>query len=159
MPNRNSKVYYLTPEGKRKLEEELEYLRTVKRAEVAEQIHQAKEDGDVSESAGYDEAKTAQAFLEGRIITLEKILENAVVIEKSTSSDRVELGSKVTILEEGGTEPESYLIVGSAEADPLNGRISNESPLGKALMGAKVGDTVVVEAPAGQIRFKVISVE
>ncbi|HDN79018.1 MAG: transcription elongation factor GreA [Chloroflexi bacterium] len=153
------KAYFLTPEGKRKLEEELEYLRTVKRPQVAEQIHQAKADGDISENAGYDEAKTAQAFLEGRILTLEKILENAIVIEKQGPSDSVMLGSKVTVLEEGQTEPETYLIVGSAEADPLNGRISNESPLGQALMGAKVGDTVVVHAPAGEIRFKVVSIE
>lgn len=153
------RTYYLTPEGKRKLEEELEYLRNVKRPQVAEQIHQAKEDGDVSESAGYSEAKTAQAFLEGRILTLEKILENAVIIEKQGPSDKVELGSRVILLEEGSDEPETYLIVGSAEADPLNGRISNESPLGQALIGARVGDTVVVKAPAGELRFKVISVE
>lgn len=156
---KQAKVFYLTPEGKKKLEEELEYLRTVKRAEIAQQIHQAKAEGDVSENAGYEEAKTAQAFLEGRIMTLEKILENAVIIEKPKGTDRVCLGSKVTLLEEGKTEPEIYTIVGSTEADPLQGRISNESPLGKALMGAKVGDTVIVNAPAGRIAFKVISIE
>jgi len=153
------KQFFLTPEGKRKLEEELEYLRTVKRPQVAEQIHQAKEDGDISENAGYDEAKNAQAFLEGRIMTLQKILENAVIIEKKGPSDKVELGSKVTVLEEGSDEPETYYIVGSAESDPLNGRISNESPLGKALMGAKVGDRIVVKAPAGELRFQILSIE
>ncbi len=156
---KQAKVFYLTPEGKKKLEEELEYLRTVRRAEIAQQIHQAKAEGDVSENAGYEEAKTAQAFLEGRIITLEKILENAVVIEKPEGTDKVCLGSKVTLLEEGKTEPETYTIVGSTEADPLQGRISNESPLGKALMGARVGDRVVVNAPAGRIVFRVISIE
>lgn len=156
---KQSKVFYLTPEGKKKLEEELEYLRTVRRIEIAQQIHQAKAEGDISENAGYEEAKTAQAFLEGRIMTLEKILENAVIIERPEGSDRVCLGSKVTLLEEGNTEPETYMIVGSTEADPLQGRISNESPLGKALMGAKVGDTVVVNAPAGRIVFKIISIE
>jgi transcription elongation factor GreA len=157
--SRQGRVFYLTQEGKKKLEEELEYLRTVKRAEIAQQIHQAKAEGDVMENAGYEEAKTAQAFLEGRIITLEKILENAVIIEKPEGADQVCLGSKVTLLEEGKDELETYVIVGSTEADPLQGRISNESPLGKALMGAKVGDTVVVNAPAGRITFKVISIE
>ncbi len=154
-----AKPVYLTPEGKKKLETELEYLRTVKRAEVAEAIKQAKEEGDLSENSAYDEAKSAQGFLEGRIQTLEAQLREAVLIKETTDKNKVALGSTVTVVEDGTDDPETYKIVGSAEADALNGHISNESPLGAALMGKKVGAKVVVKAPAGKITFKIKKIE
>ncbi|MCK6629653.1 MAG: transcription elongation factor GreA [Anaerolineae bacterium] len=152
------KPIYLTSEGKKKLEEELKYLVTVRRKEVAAAIQSAKEEGDISENSAYDEAKLAQAFLEGRIQTIEAQLREAVIIEKNGNGDYVDVGSKVTVTEEG-FDPETYYIVGSAEADPLNGRISNESPIGKALLGAKVGQTVTAETPNGEITFKVVKIE
>lgn len=152
------KPIYLTLEGKKKLEEELDYLVNVRRKEVAAAIQSAKEEGDISENSAYDEAKLIQAFLEGRIQTIEAQLREAVLIEKNGNGDRVDVGSKVTVAEEG-FDPETYHIVGSAEADPLNGRISNESPIGKALLGSKAGDRVTAETPNGQLVFKVIKIE
>jgi transcription elongation factor GreA len=149
----------LTPEGKRKLEEELAYLVNVRRPEVAEKIHSAKMDGDIMENAGYEAAKEEQAMLEGRIAYLENLLRNVVLIENDGQSATVRLGSVVTIQEEGQDDPETYVIVGAAEADPTAGRISNESPLGKALMGRKVGDRVTVMAPGGEVRFILRAVE
>jgi len=149
---------FLTPEGFRKLEAELDHLKNVRRAEVAAAIHEAKMDGDVSENAGYEEAKRQQAFLEGRIMTVETMLKNAVLIETDGSSDTVILGSRVTVLEDG-FEPETYTIVGSAEANPGDGRISNESPLGKALIGREVGDMVAFQAPGGKVTMKLISID
>ena len=148
---------FLTPEGYQKLEEELDLLKNVRRPEVAAAIHEAKMDGDVSENAGYEEAKRQQAFLEGRIITVETMLKNAVLIEANGPSDTVILGSRVTVVEDG-FDPETYTIVGSAEANPGDGRISNESPLGKALIGRKEGDMVAFEAPGGQVQMKLISI-
>ena len=148
---------FLTPEGYQKLEEELDLLKNVRRPEVAAAIHEAKMDGDVSENAGYEEAKRQQAFLEGRIITVETMLKNAVLIEANGPSDTVILGSRVTVVEDG-FDPETYTIVGSAEANPGDGRISNESPLGKALIGRKEGDTVAFETPGGQVQMKLISI-
>jgi transcription elongation factor GreA len=115
-------------------------------------------DGDVSENAGYEEAKRQQGFVEGRIITVQAMLESAVLIEANGPSDEVILGSCVTVVEDGW-EPESYTIVGSAEADPGAGRISNESPLGKALMGHKVGQTVAFETPGGAAEVEILSIE
>ncbi len=149
---------YLTPEGYQKLAEELEYLTTVRRVEIAKAIHEAKLDGDVMENAGYEEAKRQQAFLEGRIMTLQTLLKNAVLIESNGQSDVVDLGSRVTVVEEG-FEPETYVIVGSAEANPADGRISNESPLGKALMGHRVGDHVVFTTPGGRVEMEILSIE
>jgi transcription elongation factor GreA len=149
---------FLTQEGHEKLEEELQYLKTVRRPEVAEAIHEAKMDGDVSENAGYEEAKRQQAFLEGRIMTLEVMLKNAVIIEQNGPSDTVILGSRVTVVEEG-FEPETYTIVGSAEANPGDGRISNESPLGSALLGCRVGAKVTFETPAGPAEMELLSIE
>lgn len=149
----------LTPEGKHKLEEELAYLVNVRRPEVAEKIHSAKMDGDIMENAGYEAAKEEQAMLEGRIAYLENLLRNVVLIENDGQSAAVRLGSVVTIQEEGQDDLETYVIVGAAEADPTAGRISNESPLGKALMGRKVGDRVTVMAPGGQVRFILRAVE
>jgi transcription elongation factor GreA len=153
-----SQETFLTRDGYKKLTEELEYLKTVRRAEVAHAIHDAKIDGDVMENAGYDEAKRQQAFLEGRIMTLEALLKNAVLIESNGPSDTVVLGSRVTVVE-AGFEEETYSIVGSAEANPGAGRISNESPLGKALIGHKAGDKVTFEAPNGLVEIKVVSIE
>ncbi len=152
------KPIYLTLEGKKKLEEELKYLTTVRRKEVAAAIQSAKEEGDISENSAYDEAKLTQGFLEGRIQTIEVQLREAVIIEKNGASDQVDVGSKVTVVEEGFDE-ETYHIVGSAEADPLNGKISNESPIGRALLGAKKDDTVRAETPNGEIVFKVVKIE
>jgi transcription elongation factor GreA len=149
---------FLTPEGYQKLEQELNYLKTVRRAEIASAIHDAKMDGDVMENAGYEEAKRQQAFLEGRIMTVEGMLKSAVIIEPNGPSDTVALGSRVTVVEEGW-EPETYVIVGSAEADPGNGRISNESPLGKALMGRTAGDTVAFQSPGGKVEMKILCME
>lgn len=152
------KPIYLTSEGKKKLEEELKHLVTVRRKEVAAAIQSAKEEGDISENSAYDEAKLSQAFLEGRIQTIEAQLREAVIIEQNGKSDRVGVGSKVTVAEEGFDE-ETYHIVGSAEADPLNGKISNESPIGKALLGAKKGDSVKAETPNGEVVFKVVKIQ
>jgi transcription elongation factor GreA len=152
------KPVYLTKEGKEKLKQELEYLTTVRRREVAEAIKSAKEEGDLSENSAYDEAKLNQGFLEGKIQTIESQLRNAVIIDKNGKSDKVSIGSTVTVEEEGFGE-ETYQIVGSAEADPLEGKISNESPIGMALIGAKVGDAVKAETPGGETIFKVVKVK
>lgn len=146
---------YLTPEGLKRLEEELEYLKTVRRAEVAQRLHDAMAEGEVEENPEYEDAKNEQAFVEGRILEIETILANAVLIENKGPSNEVRLGSKVTITEVGSGHKEHYIIVGSAEADPASGRISNESPLGRALLGHKVNDIVSVQAPEGEIKFKV----
>ncbi len=150
---------FLTPEGLKKLEEELEYLRTVRRREVAQRLRAAlEEEQDVLENAEYEDAKNEQAFVEGRILTLETILQSAVIIEEGASADRVSIGNYVTVVEEDG-EPETYHIVGFAEADPQSGRISNESPLGRALLGCRVGDEVIVNAPDGVLCFRIIAIE
>lgn len=154
----NNQETFLTPEGHLKLEEELHFLRTVRRPEIAQAIHDAKMDGDVSENAGYEEAKRQQAFLEGRIMTIDAMLKNAVIIESNGPSDTVILGSRVTVIEEG-FEPETYIIVGSAEANPGDGRISNESPLGKALLGQKAGDKVTFETPGGLVEMELVRIE
>lgn len=154
----SNQTTFLTPEGYEKLQEELDYLKTVRRTEVAQAIHEAKMDGDVSENAGYEEAKRQQAFLEGRIITVEAMIKNAVLIESNGPSDTVVLGSRVTVVEEG-LEPETYTIVGSAEANPADGRISNESPLGKALLGRKPGDKVAFKTPGGVAEMELLRIE
>ena len=151
----NNKPVYLTAEGLAKLKAELIHLITVERPRVAARIHDAKLDGDISENAEYEDAKQEQSFLEGRIGTLEAQLKNAEVIAK-TNGDKVGIGSKVVIKGEDGQE--TFTIVGSAEAAPREGRISNESPVGAALMGHKKGDTVVVAAPAGEVTFTVVSI-
>lgn len=149
---------FLTPEGLQKLQDELEFLITVRRPEVAREIHDAKMDGDVSENAGYEEAKRQQAFLEGRIMTIEAILKNAVLIEPNGTNDKVALGAKVTVVEEG-LDPETYTIVGSAEANPGDGRISNESPLGRALLGHSIGDRVTFNTPGGPVEMEILQIE
>lgn len=149
---------YLTAEGIKKLQEELDYLITVRRPEVARQIAEAKADGDVSENAGYSEAKDAQAFTEGRILTLKTILANAVIIQKNGSKETVELGAKVTIRDVTFGDDETYTIVGSTEVDPVNGRISLKSPIGRALMGHRVGERVQVQTPGGMRQFEIVEI-
>lgn len=151
---------FLTPEGLKKLEEELDYLRTVRRAQVADRLHQALagESGELTENAEYEDAKNEQAFVEGRIVTLEIMLSNVVLIKEQATKGIVALGSKITV-KENGSKPEVYQLVGAAEADPKAGRISNESPLGKALLGRRVGDEVKVNAPAGTLSFRIVSIE
>lgn len=151
-----NQVQYLTPEGLNNLENRLKYLREVRRPEVAERLRQSLEEGgDLSENAEYEDAKNEQAFVEGEILRLETILSSAQVIEDTGKKDKVVLGARVTIVEEGTKDKEVYYLVGSAEANPTEGKISSESPLGKALLGKKVGDKVKVDAPAGEITFVV----
>ncbi|MDQ4036455.1 MAG: transcription elongation factor GreA [Chloroflexota bacterium] len=151
----NSKPVYLTAEGLEKLKAELHELVTVDRPRVAARIHEAKLDGDLSENAEYEDAKQEQSFLEGRIATLELQLRNAAVIEKS-NGDSVGIGSKVVI--KGADGEETFTIVGSAEAAPRDGRISNESPVGTALMGRKKGEKIVVQAPSGPIEYTLVRI-
>jgi len=156
----NNHPIYLTEEGLHKVKEELEYLITVRRREVAQMIAEAKAEGDISENAGYDEAKTAQGFLEGKIRELENVLKKAQVIaEDETPANVINIGRTVVVREDGTDLEESYTFVGSLEADPLHGRVSNESPMGKALLGKKKGQKAIVESPGGQIVFKIIKVE
>lgn len=153
------KEVFLTPEGLEKLKAELDHLESVRRPEVAEQIHRAKELGGTVDNAEYDDAKNEQAFVEGRILTLENMIKNAIIIADDKShSGVVELGSKVVVLNQEG-EKENYTIVGSAEASPKDGKISNESPVGKALLGKKVGAVVKAEVPAGTLKLKLIAVK
>ena len=151
---------YLTPDGLKKLEDRLKFLEDVRRPEVAERLRQALEEGgDLSENAEYEDAKNEQAFVEGEIMRLEAILSSAQVIEETVGKkDTVVLGSRVTVVEEGESDKEIYHLVGSAEANPAEGKISSESPLGKALLGAKVGAKVKVNAPAGEITFVIKSI-
>ena len=154
------KEVILTLEGLAKLEKDLEYLKTVCRRQVAERIKQALEFGDISENSEYDDAKREQAFIEGKILKLEKRLRNAKIIdadEKNTGMDSVGSKQKVRDLEDG--EESQFVIVGSAEADPMANKISNESPVGKALLGQKVGDVVEVKVPAGVVKYEIIAIE
>lgn len=148
---------YLTKEGFQKLQEELDYLRTVKRQEVAERLHEAMEGGELIENAEYEAAKNEQAFVEGRIQELEIILAAAHIIDGNSRQDPtlVEVGDTVTIEEEDGPA-EQYTIVGAAEANPRGGKISNESPLGKALLNRRPGDVVTVDAPGGSFKVKIL---
>jgi len=148
----------LTKEGLAKLQSELEHLLTVRRAEVAQRIHDAKELVGAQNTPEYEDARNEQAFIEGRILTLENIIQNAVIIEETHDHQRVSLGSTVTVINHKG-EREKYTIVGSAEADPKAGRISNESPVGQALLGKGVGDEVQVHAPAGTLRWTVVRID
>lgn len=156
------KPVFLTAEGKEKLEAELEHLRTVRRREVAQRIRAAKEGGDVTDNADYEDAKMEQGFVEGRIRTIEAMLHNAALIEPESTGSRngVQLGSRVTLLDlDGGDGEETFLIVGSAEASPGDGRISNESPLGRAVIGKHLGDEILVAAPSGALRFRVKAID
>ena len=154
-----AKKRLLTYAGLKALEDELETLKVVKRKEVAAKIKEAREQGDLSENAEYDAAKDEQRDIEARIEELEKILKNAeVVVEEEADLDKVSIGCSVKILDCEFDEELEYKIVGSTEANSLKGKISNESPVGKALLGKKVGDTVTVETPAGEFSYKVLSI-
>lgn len=153
------KEYYMTKEGKEKLEKELEYLKTEKRKEVVERIKVARSFGDLSENSEYDAAKDEQAFVESRIAQLEKMIRNAVIIEDSNDDPNVvTIGKKVKFIELPDGEEETYMIVGSAESDPLAGKISNDSPMAKSLLGKRKGDEVVVQTPGGELNVKIIEV-
>lgn len=148
---------YLTPEGETKLKAELAELTGPRREELAKRLRSAIQMGDLSENADYHKAKEDQAFLEGRIQEIEAVLRTAVVVEK-TGGDKVAVGSLVTV-QEAGFDPETYHLVGVKEADPRRGKISNESPIGSALMDHKVGDVVEAETPGGKIQLKILKIE
>ncbi len=154
------KEVILTPSGLKKLEEELEHLKTVKRREVAERIKIAIGYGDISENSEYEDAKNEQAFIEGRIITLEKMLRNAKIInDEEVVTDVVSIGSTVKLKDIEFDEEVEYTIVGSAESDPTVNMISNESPVGKALLGKQIGATVEVSVPAGVIKYEILDIK
>ena len=152
----NNKPAYLSQEGLDKLRDELAEMVTVRRAEVAARIQEAKEHGDITENAEYEDAKNEQAFVEGRIQTLEALIKNAVLIDENHSTDHVQIGSTVSVESEDGKE--TFTIVGSAEAKPAEGRISNESPVGRSLLGRKKGEKVVVKVPAGDFTYKIVGI-
>ena len=155
----NDKELVLTKEGLQKLEEELDDLKTVHRREVNERIRQAKEFGDISENAEYEDAKQEQAFVEGRILKVEGMIRNARVIDESDyAADEVHLGASVKVKDVKGGTAYDFTIVGSTEADPANGRLSNESPLGRSLIGRKKGETVEVDTPRGKTTYKIDSI-
>jgi len=150
-------IHYLTAEGEAKLQAELTELTGPRREDLAQRLRSAIQMGDLSENADYHKAKEDQAFLEGRIQELESILRSAVIIEKK-KGDVVDVGTTVTI-QEADLEPESFYVVGAKEADPRHGRISNESPIGSALIGHKAGETVEVQTPDGKMKFKILKIE
>jgi transcription elongation factor GreA len=149
---------FLTRQGYQKLQEELEYLRTIKRQEVANRLHEAMEGGELIEDAEYEAAKNEQAFVEGRIQELEMLLANARVIDETGKKDVVQVAAKVTI-QQDDLDPEEYTIVGPAEANPREGKISNESPLGRALLDHRAGDKVKVDAPGGSFTVNILKVQ
>jgi transcription elongation factor GreA len=150
--------HYLTPEGAARLRQELENLKGPEREKLAKRLRAAIEQGDLSENADYAKAKEDQGFLEGRIQELEHILGNVIIIEEGKNQDEIGVGSRVTI-QEGDYPPQTYHLVGPKEADPRNGRISHESPIGKALIGHRPGDEVSANTPAGTLVFKILSID
>jgi transcription elongation factor GreA len=152
----DEKQTFITEEGLEKLKQELDYLKNIKRKEVAERIAAAKELGDLSENAEYSEAKDEQSFIESRIIELESIVRSVKIIKKNRRTSVVQVGSNIEVENNGKTM--KYSIVGSNEADPANGRISNESPLGKAFLGRKIGEEAEAIAPKGKIKFKILKI-
>ena len=157
-----AKEFKLSAERYEELKQELTYLKTVREKEVADQIKEARSFGDLSENSEYDEAKNEQGKLYSRIAEVDNILANCVVIEEEesgTDANSVRLGSKVKVLDLEFNEEENYQVVGSQEADPMNGRISEDSPFGKALLGNAVGDEVQVEAPAGVLRYRILEIQ
>lgn len=150
---------YLTPEGLKQIQDELEYLKTARREEIAIKLETAIKQGDLKENADYHDAKEEQGFVEGRIRQLEDSLRRAKIIDNRGPSNVVRVGGRVTVSEVGYDEEETYVIVGAHEADPANGRISNISPIGSALLGAKVGQTVRADTPEGIIEFRVVRIE
>jgi transcription elongation factor GreA len=158
MTRMHDKPVFLTPEGRAKLELELKHLREVRRPEVAERIRVSKEFSDTDDNSEFEEAKNEQAFVEGRILTLEKLLAHAVEINADRQHhDMVRLGSDVTVVD-GDGETDRYTIVGSAEVDPRQGKISNESPVGRALLGRHIGDVIEIKIPAGTLRLQISAI-
>ncbi len=154
-----AKQYKFTQEGFKKLQDELDHLKNIARTEIAEKIKEARSFGGLSENSEYDEAKNEQARIEARITELEGMLKNAVILEDDVeAAQKVRLGSKVRVLDVELDEEDEFTIVGSAEADPMNGAISDESPVGKALMNATVGDTVIAETPVGELAYKIVAI-
>ncbi len=154
------KEVLLSLDGLKQLEQELLYLRTVKRLEVAERIKQAREYGDITENSEYEDAKNEQAFIEGRILELEKMLRNARVIDEPVGQQEVVvIGSTVVLKDLEYGDQHTYTIVGTTEADPAQNRISNESPVGQAIMGQRVGTVVAVDAPDGVIRYEIVAIK
>jgi transcription elongation factor GreA len=153
----NNKPTYLSKDGLERLRAELDELVNVRRPDIAARIHDAKEHGDLTENAEYEDAKNEQAFVEGRIQQLEALIKNATIIEENHSHDHVDIGSTVTVKSTDGGE-EHFTIVGSTEAKPGEGRISNESPVGRALLGKKKGEKVVVRVPAGDFTYTIVKI-
>ena len=153
------KEMILTPEGLKKIEDKLEHLKSIRRQEVSERIKQAIGFGDISENSEYDDAKNEQAFIEGHISELENKINTAKIIDEAVKSDVVPVGSKVTVLDTMYNDELEYVIVGSSEADPFNNRISNESPVGAAILGKREGDEVEVTTPDGPVTFRVLAVQ
>jgi transcription elongation factor GreA len=151
-------VSYLTPEGKAKVEAELSELLNIKKPALAKRLRDAIQQGDLSENADYHVAKEDQAFLEGKILELQEILRRAVIIQDAGPSDTVQMGSRVTV-QEAGEDPEVFLLVGAKEANPRQGKISNDSPIGRVLLGKRVGDTARAATPAGEIAFRILKIE
>jgi transcription elongation factor GreA len=151
----------LTEEGLKKLEDKLEYLKSVRRIEVAERIKQAIDFGDISENSEYEDAKNEQAFIEGEVLNLEKMLRNSDIIREDQTSNKgtVRMGNTVVIRDLEFNEDMEYTLVGSAEADPAENRISNESPVGEAIIGQEVGTTVEVRVPAGVLKYQVVEIK
>ncbi|WP_100372014.1 transcription elongation factor GreA [Bacillus sp. FJAT-45037] len=153
------KKHYMTEDGKRKLEDELEFLKTERRKEVVERIKIARSFGDLSENSEYDSAKEEQAFVEGRIAQLEKMIRSAVMIEEEVSSSNiVSLGKRVKFIELPDGDEEEYTIVGSAESDPAEGKISNDSPMAQSLLGRSINDQVTVNTPSGEMKLKITGI-
>ena len=152
----NVKTTYISKDGLEKLRHELEEMVSVTRPEIAQRIHDAKEHGDLSENAEYEDAKNEQAFVEGRIQLVEALIKNATLIDEHHTNDHVQIGSTVKV--DGPDGAQSFTIVGSTEAKPTEGRISNESPVGRSLLGRKKGATVTVSVPAGDIAYKIVSI-
>ena len=155
----NKGPVYLTHEGHKALEQELQHLKTVRRQEVAKRLHAALGEGELIENAELEDARREQSFVEGRILALEEQLRKAVMIESLESNGAVGIGSHVTVREEGTDYTEKYHVVGSAEANPAKGKISNESPLGKALLGKQLGEKAIVQAPEGDIVFEILAID
>jgi transcription elongation factor GreA len=156
----DKKKHYMTLEGKQKLENELEFLKTERRKEVVERIKVARSFGDLSENSEYDAAKDEQAFVEARIVQLEKMVRDSVIIEDNKDlSDNVSIGKTVKFKELPDGDEETYIIVGSAEADPFEGKISNDSPMARSLLGKKPGDKVAVQTPGGEISVVILEVK
>jgi transcription elongation factor GreA len=152
----NNKPTYISRDGLEKLQHELEELISVSRPDIAQRIHDAKEHGDVTENAEYEDAKNEQAFVEGRIQQLEVMIKSATLIDEHPANDHVQIGSTVTVKGPDGSQ--KFTIVGSTEARPTEGRISNESPVGRALLGRKKGETITVQVPAGDLAYRIVSI-